>query len=321
VGLVYDSAYLEHRTARGHPERPERLTAIIERLKQAGLHDGLVAIRPRPAPEQWVRTVHRPEYIKRARESCAAGRPFLDCADVPVCGKSYRVALLAAGGGLAAVDAVVAGRVRSAFCAVRPPGHHAEPGKAMGFCIFNNVAIAARYAQRKHGLKKVLIVDFDVHHGNSTQKVFYRDATVMHFGIHRGFFYPGTGEAGLKGEGPGQGLNINVPLPAGSGIAAYRRAFAGQLKPAALKFRPDLVLISAGFDAHRADPLGGMKLTSADYGELTAEIREIAEATCGGRIVSFLEGGYDLEGLSTSVEAHLRALQEKPSSPRLPSRP
>jgi acetoin utilization deacetylase AcuC-like enzyme len=311
VGFVYDPAYLEHKTTPGHPERPERLTAIVKRLKETKLLDGLVELKPAPAPLEWIRTVHQDDYVKRARESCAKGVAFLDCMDVPISEKSYETALLAAGAGIAAVDAVASGKVKSAFCAVRPPGHHAEPDAAMGFCIFNNIAIAARYAQKKHKLARVLIVDFDVHHGNSTQAVFYADATVLHFGIHRHPFYPGTGAAELKGKGDGEGLNINVPLPPLSGIAAYRKAFKEKLKPAALKFKPDIVLISAGFDAHEDDPLGGMDLSSADFGELTSIIKEIADATCKGRIVSFLEGGYDLKGLSTAVEAHIKALQKQ----------
>lgn len=311
VGLVYDPAYLEHQTAPGHPERPARLTAIIRGLKESGLYAKLLKIEPRPAPEKWVRSVHTAEYMKRAKAGCAAGLKYLDTPDVSISGKSYEVALLAAGAGLAALDAVAEGKVRAVFCAVRPPGHHAMPDEALGFCIFNNIAIAARYAQQKHGWKKVLIVDFDVHHGNSTQAVFYADGSVLHFGIHRHPFYPGTGAAEKEGQGEGLGYNINVPLPAGSGISAYRKAFAERLKPAALKFKPDIVLISAGFDAHQDDPLGGMKLTSQDYGELTGMVKEIADECCEGRIVSFLEGGYDLDALAEAGAAHVKALMAR----------
>jgi len=309
IALIYDDAFLAHKTTPGHPERPERLTAIITQLKKSGLHDELLHLEPKPAPLEYIYAVHDRDYVKRARISCEQGKDFLDCRDVPVCGKSYETAVLAAGAGLVAVDAVMKGKAESAFCAVRPPGHHAERDRAMGFCIFNNVAIAARYAQKKHGIKKVLIIDFDVHHGNATQSTFYEDDSVLHFGVHRHPFYPGTGAKELTGKGKGKGFNINVPLPAGQGIAGYRKAFKEQLRPAALKFKPELVLVSAGFDAHKADPLGGMALTSPDYGELTAMIKEIARECCAGRIVSFLEGGYDLKGLSTAVEAHIRALQ------------
>ncbi len=308
VGLVYHPTYLEHETAPGHPERPARLTAIIKGLEESGLYAELVKIDPRPAPEEWVGTVHTAEYMKRAKASCARGLDYLDTPDVSISAKSYDVALLAAGAGLAALDAVVGGKVSAVFCAVRPPGHHAMPDEALGFCIFNNIAIAARYAQKEHGLKRVLLVDFDVHHGNSTEAVFYADGSVLHFGIHRYPFYPGTGGAGNEGQGAGLGCNINVPLPAGADIHAYREAFANRLKPAALEFKPDIVLISAGFDAHRDDPLGGMMLTSNDYGELTGMIREIAEECCAGRLVSFLEGGYDLDVLAEAATAHVKAL-------------
>jgi len=229
---------------------------------------------------------------------------------VPLSEESARVAALAAGGVLAAVDAVAEGRVRNAFCAVRPPGHHARRDKAMGFCIYNNVAIAARYAQKKHGLPRVLIVDWDVHHGNGTQEMFYDDPTVLYFGVHRHPFYPGTGGAEERGAGRGLGFTVNVPLAAGAGDAEFAAAFRDRMEPAAREFRPDLVLISAGFDAHEADPLGGMKMTPAGYADLTRIVRRVAQATARGRIVSVLEGGYDLDGLAASVEAHLRALME-----------
>jgi acetoin utilization deacetylase AcuC-like enzyme len=316
VALVYSDTFLEHRTTPGHPECPERLTAIIARLKRTGLYDELAQLQPQPAPLERIYAVHDRDYVARAQASCQSGERHLDCMDVPISEKSYESAVLAAGAGLVAVDAVMSGKVKSAFCAVRPPGHHAERDRAMGFCIFNNVAIAARYAQQKYGLKKVLIVDFDVHHGNSTQSAFYDDESVLHFGIHRHPFYPGTGAGELKGKGEGEGFNINVPLAAGSGIDAYRKAFNEQLKPAAIKFKPDIVLISAGFDAHQADPLGGMKLTSSDFGELTTIIKEIARECCAGRVVSFLEGGYDLPSLSTAVEAHIRALRDDKNRPQ-----
>jgi len=310
VGLVYDDAYLRHLTGPGHPERPERLTAIVDRLRKTGLLEQLVPIKPAPAAREWLTTVHSAAYVARVESSYADGVTYLDTLDVPISEASAETAALAAGGVLAAVDAVAAGKVASAFCAVRPPGHHARRDKAMGFCIYNNVAIAARYAQKKHGLAKVLVVDWDVHHGNGTQEMFYDDPTVLYFGVHRYPFYPGTGAADEKGEGRGRGFTVNVPLAAGGGDAEFKKAFTEALEPAAARFAPDLVLISAGFDAHRDDPLGGMKMTAEGYADLTRIVKRIARASARGRIVSVLEGGYDLEGLAASVEAHLRALRE-----------
>jgi acetoin utilization deacetylase AcuC-like enzyme/formylglycine-generating enzyme required for sulfatase activity len=308
VGLVYGDVYLEHDTGPSHPERPARLEAIVARLKAAGLFDELTLIPPRPAATEWITAVHSPQYVERVKTGCEKEIGWLDSHDTPISARSYEVALEAAGGVLAAVDAVMEGKARSAFCAVRPPGHHALPDRAMGFCLFNNVAIAARYLQKKHHVAKVLIVDWDVHHGNGTQAVFYDDPTVFYFSVHRHPFYPGTGSAAEKGEADGLGFTRNVPLPAGSGDEDYQRVFDELLTPAAIDFAPDFVLVSAGFDAHENDPLGGMRVSSEQYGRLTRSVREIADKCCGGRIVSVLEGGYDLHGLAESVEAHLRAL-------------
>ena len=310
TGFVYGDVYLQHKTSAGHPERPERLTAIVRRLRETGLLEQLVAIEPRRAATEWITTEHSLEYVARVAIACRQGDPYVDTMDVPVSPRSYDVALEAVGGVLAAVDAVMAGKVRNAFCAVRPPGHHALKDQAMGFCLFNNVALAARYVQKKHGLPKVLIVDWDVHHGNGTQAMTYADPTVLYFGIHRYPFYPGTGAAEEKGEGKGLGFTLNVPLPAGSGDAEYTKAFDDVLAPAARAFRPDFVLVSAGFDAHADDPLGGMKVTAKGFAELTRVVKRIAATSARGRIVSVLEGGYNLDGLAASAEAHLRVLME-----------
>ncbi len=315
TGLVYGDVYLKHKTGDGHPEKPERLTAIVGRLKKNGLWDQLVLIAPAPAGEEWITAVHSPEHLAKIRKACAtAGEDtYVDSSDTPVSRDSCDAALHAAGGVLAAVDAVMEGKVHSAFCAVRPPGHHALKDRAMGFCLLNNVAIAARYVQKKHKLAKVLIVDWDVHHGNGTQDAFDDDPTVFYFSAHRHPFYPRTGTAGERGRGKAAGTKLNVPLPAGSTDADYRRAFADKLVPAAREFKPDFVLLSAGFDAHRDDPLGGMKLTAEGYAELTRIVRQIAEDHCRGRLVAVLEGGYGLEGLAASVEAHLRVLMGQQS--------
>ena len=310
TGFVYGDVYLRHRTSAGHPERPERLTAIVGRLKEANLLGQLMMLEPRAAALEWLRTVHSREYVERVAKQCRQDAAHIDTMDVSVSADSYDVALEAVGGVLAAVDAVMAGKVRNAFCAVRPPGHHALRDKAMGFCLFNNVAIAARYIQKKYGLKKVLIVDWDVHHGNGTQATTYADPTVLYFGIHQWPFYPGTGAADERGEGKGLGFTVNVPLPAGCGNGEYRKAFEEILAPAARTFRPDFVLISAGFAAPAADPLGGMKVTAEGFAQLTLIVKRIADAGARGRIVSVLEGGYNLDALAASVEAHLRVLME-----------
>jgi acetoin utilization deacetylase AcuC-like enzyme len=259
---------------------------------------------------EWITTIHAPEYVERVRKACEGGGGLMDSGDTPVSADSYEAARRAAGGVMAAVDAVMEGKVRNAFCAVRPPGHHALRNRAMGFCLFNNVAIATRYAQKKHNLAKVLIVDWDVHHGNGTMDAFYDDGSILQFDIHRSPFYPGSGTADETGRGKGLGMKINVPIPAGSGDDVYKKAFEEKLRPAAMAFRPDVVFISAGFDAGVGDPLGGMKVTPEGYAALTRLVRAIAEECCRGRLVAVLEGGYDLEGLASSVEAHLRVLME-----------
>ncbi len=310
VGFVYGEIYLRHKTGPSHPERPERLAAIVSRLEETGLLARLVRLDPAPAPVGWLTAVHDAGYVQRVRETCLAGSGYLDSTDTPVMRDSYEAAVAAAGGVMAAVDAVVGGKATSAFCAVRPPGHHASRDKAMGFCLLNNVAIAARYAQRQHKLANVLIVDWDVHHGNGTQAIFDDDPSVLYFSVHQAPFYPFTGCADDRGAGKATGTKINVPLRAGSGNAEYRKAFEETLRPAALAFRPDLVLISAGFDAHEDDLLGQMKVSTEGFAELTRIVRRIAEQCCGGRLVSVLEGGYNLSALAEAAEAHVRALMQ-----------
>ncbi|OGV71126.1 MAG: histone deacetylase [Lentisphaerae bacterium RIFOXYB12_FULL_65_16] len=295
-------------TSPGHPETPQRLDAIEKGLKDAGLMDKLLIVAPTSAPVEWVTRIHSPEYVERVRNLCASGAEYIDTSDVPVCKDSYDIALLAVGGVLTAVDAVAAGTARNAFCDVRPPGHHALRDRAMGFCIFGNVAIAARYAQEKHKFAKILIVDWDVHHGNGTQAAFYADPTVLYFSVHQHPFYPGSGTADEKGEGRGEGFTINVPLPAEAGDADYRKVFEEILRPAALTFKPDFVLISSGFDAHKDDPLGGMNLTPDGYAAMTQVVKDIAVRCCNGRLVSVLEGGYSLTGIADAAVAHVCVL-------------
>ena len=310
VGFLYGDIYLTHDTGVGHPERPARLTGIVEHLKQSGLLAELTLLKPTPASLDWITAVHAPEYVARVEKNCRERLGYVDTTDAPACPNTYDVALAAAGGVLGAIDAVMAGRIKSAFCAIRPPGHHALKDRAMGFCFFNNVAIAARYLQKKHKLARVLIVDWDVHHGNGTQAIFYEDPTVFYFSAHQSPLYPGTGDADEKGQGKGLGYTLNVALRAGRGDADYRKVFEETLRPAAAAFRPDFVLVSAGFDAAKGDLLGGMKITPEGFAGLTRIVKQIANQSCQGRLVALLEGGYNGDALAASIEAHLRVLME-----------
>lgn len=308
TGFIYDPRYLEHDMGAGHPESPNRLRAIMQRLEQSGTLATLTRIDPRTAEDEWVTLVHRPEYVAMLnRQAPTHGRVSLD-ADTSMSPGSLGAAYLAAGGALAGVDAIMAGRVQHAFCAVRPPGHHAEADRAMGFCLFNNVAIAARYAQKRYGVQRVLIVDWDVHHGNGTQHSFESDPSVLFFSTHQYPHYPGTGRASECGRGAGEGLTINVPMEAGEGDDEYRAVFQKVLVPAADAFKPEFVIISAGFDAHRDDPLASMGLTEEGYADLTNIVAGIARQHCQGRLLSALEGGYNLTALAASVERHIQAL-------------
>lgn len=307
-GFVYHPDYLKHDMGAGHPESPERLRAIVSRLKASGVLAQTVQMDPVVAPAEWITQVHAHAYVKELKARVpASGRVSLD-PDTSLSPGSLPAAYLAAGGALAACDAIMAERVDNAFCAVRPPGHHAERDRAMGFCLFNNVAIAARYLQRRHGIERVLIVDWDVHHGNGTQHVFYDDPSVLFFSTHQYPHYPGTGQAAERGQGKGEGMTINVPMEAGEGDEAYREVFERVLVPAADVFKPDFVVISAGFDGHRDDPLASMRLTEDGYETLSRIVIGIARRHSQGRILSCLEGGYHLRALSTSVERHLMAL-------------
>ncbi|MCP9815588.1 histone deacetylase [Synechococcus sp. GreenBA-s] len=310
TGLVFDPVFGLHDTGAGHPESPQRLEALIQGLETAGLRQRCRAIAPRPATDAELLRCHSRRYLQTVQRDIAYGREQLSTGDTPLGDHSEEVARLAAGGLLAAVEAVQAGEVANAFAAVRPPGHHAEPERGMGFCLFNNVAIAARHAQAALGVGRVLIVDWDVHHGNGTQAIFWDDPSVLYFSVHQWPLYPGTGAASQRGGGAGEGFTINCPLPPGSGRAAVLGALRQQLLPAAEAFRPELVLVSAGFDGALGDPLGDFLLLDVDFGELTRLVRGIAERHAGGRLVSVLEGGYDLAGLARSAAAHVAALLE-----------
>ncbi len=311
TGLVFHPDYLLHDPGAGHPERPQRLEAIMEYLKQQGALDLVIPIEPKPAEDTWLRQVHSEEYLSYLEESAGKAPISLD-PDTALSEQSFRVAKLATGGILTAVDEIMAGRITNAFVALRPPGHHALSNRAMGFCLINHIAVAARYVQKKYGLDRVLIVDWDVHHGNGTQEIFYKDPTVFYFSTHQWPYYPGTGAADDTGSGAGVGTTLNVPIAAGAGNAEVVHAFQHKLVPAAEDFRPEFVFISAGFDAHQDDPLAHLRLTESGYRDLTQIVKDIAARFANGRLVSLLEGGYDLGALSRSVEAHLKTLAGQP---------
>jgi len=282
---------------------------MLTHLHGTDLWARLHVIAPHQSPRTFLELVHPRTSIEAIASACQHGPIHLDPDTVASPG-SWEAALRAVGAVTQAVDAVLAGRLEGAFCAVRPPGHHALADQAMGFCLFNNVAIGARYAQAHHGLQRILIVDWDVHHGNGTQAIFYDDPTVLYFSTHQYPFYPGSGARQEIGEGKGKGCTINVPLAAGAGDAEIIRAFEDTLLPRAMTFNPQFVLISAGFDAHRDDPLAGLNVTETGYAALTRLVVGITQHCCPGRIVSVLEGGYHLEALSRSVEAHLRVMMD-----------
>jgi acetoin utilization deacetylase AcuC-like enzyme len=308
TGLVLAAAFSDHLTGEGHPERPGRVEAIERRLIADGITPRTVPIAAVAATEEQILRCHAADYLRLVRAEVEAGRRTVSTGDTPLSPRSFATAALAAGGVVAAVDAVMTGRVRNAFAVVRPPGHHATPARGMGFCLFNNVAIAARHAQAAHGVRRVLIADWDVHHGNGTQDIFYEDGSVFFFDTHQHPLYPGTGAATETGRGPGLGATLNCPFPAGAGRAEIVAAFRERLVPAAETFQPELVLVSAGFDSREGDPLGGFRLTDDDFFELTGIVRGIADRHAGGRIVSTLEGGYALDGLATAAAAHVRGL-------------
>ena len=308
TGLVADAIFLDHDTGYGHPEQPARFTAVRDRLAADGLLDSLAPVACRPVTEEELLRCHTADYLATVRRDIAAGMPTLTTGDTDVSPESEAVARQAAGGVIDAVDAVCRGALRNAFCAVRPPGHHATPDRGMGFCLFNSAAVAARAAQQRDDVDRVVIVDWDVHHGNGTQDIFYEDGTVMYCSTHQHPWYPGTGARSERGAGEGEGTTLNEPMQAGSGGAAVCRAFDERFLPAMESFDPDLVIVSAGFDSRRGDPLGQMLLNDDDFVRLTGDLLGIAKQHAGGRLVSVLEGGYALEGLASAVAAHVGAL-------------
>ncbi len=308
TGLVFHEHFLDHDTGPGHPERPDRLRAIVAKLKESGVWEKLQHLMFDQAAEEWLVKVHSAQHVRFVREAAERDVGFLDQGDTRVCPASFGVAKLAAGGVLAAVDAVMDGILQNAFCAVRPPGHHAEEAAAMGFCLFNNVAVAARYAQSVYHLDRMAIIDWDVHHGNGTQNIFYDDRSVFYVSTHQYPFYPGTGARAERGAGKGEGYTLNIPMRAGSGEPEFLNAFTEEILPALDAYRPELIFLSAGFDAHRDDPLANLELTEESFAKMTTMIMAFSEAHCSGRLISVLEGGYNLSALAASVEAHIRVL-------------
>lgn len=299
TALIYHPDYLKHELGQGHPESPERLKAIMNQLKVSGLDKKLNHVKPAGDTQVYIKKVHNDDHVTAIKEY-----EYID------------VAQLAVQGVLTGVDQVMSGKVRNAFCAIRPPGHHAVDGlhsedrPAYGFCFYSNVAIAARYAQEKYKLKKILIVDWDYHHGNSTEWAFYDDPSVLFFSTHRLHAFPGTGQAEKRGTGKGLGYNINVPLRSGAEDKDIIGAFEEKLLPTVKTFKPDLVLISAGFDSRKDDRLGNFKVTDDGFIKLTRIMMDIAEKHCQSRLVSVLEGGYNLQGLALATEAHLKTMLE-----------
>ena len=310
TGIVKHETYMEHVMDPGHPESPERLRAIYQMLEEKEMKGQVELIKPREATREELLAIHSADYIDLVASTAGKAHYRLDM-DTSTSAQSYEAAVLAAGGLMELIKTVMEGKLDNGFALVRPPGHHAEQNKAMGFCLFNNVAIAAKYAIKNFNLDRILIVDWDVHHGNGTQHSFYEDPQVLYVSIHRyGSFYPGTGAATEVGRGKGEGFTVNIPISSRGDDSLYGNYFDSILKPIALEYKPQLVLISAGFDIHYDDPLGGMEVTPKGFSRLTQILMEIAEETARGKLVITLEGGYSISGQCQSVKAVLKELSQ-----------
>jgi acetoin utilization deacetylase AcuC-like enzyme len=310
TGIVKDKRYLKHSAGHAHPESPERLAAIYEMLNNPSMAWKFMEIEPREATHKEIETIHTPSYVEYIASTAGERSVYLD-PDTATSPESYEIARLAVGGLCNAIDSVIEGKADNAFAFVRPPGHHAEADSAAGFCIFNNVAIGAMHAIVKHGLKRILIVDWDLHHGNGTQHSFYSDPRILYFSTHQYPYYPGTGSLQEVGQGKGEGYTINVPLRGGAGDASFVKIFRKILRPVALEFKPELVLLSAGFDTYFQDPLGSMRVTPEGFAALTRILLEIADSCCRGRLVAVLEGGYHVAGLTKSVKTVLEEMLDE----------
>jgi acetoin utilization deacetylase AcuC-like enzyme len=311
TGIVWSDIYLDHDTGPRHPERPDRLRAIQSRLTQTGLWSSARIVEPPAVDMQLVRRVHAVDYVNFFRNACERGDRMIHTPDCAICSKSYEAAQLAAGGAVEAARQVMAGEIRNAFCPVRPPGHHAERRGAMGFCFFNNIAIVAEALRVQHGVERIAIIDWDVHHGNGTQHYFNRDPNTLFISLHQHphTLFPGTGFENEKGVGPAEGTKINLPMMPSSGDDDYRKAFEQTILPATARFEPEFILGDVGFDAHSRDPLAHIELTTEMYAWITGRVRALADELCQGRLVTLLEGGYDLEAIADCTQAHMEVLQ------------
>jgi acetoin utilization deacetylase AcuC-like enzyme len=310
LALVRDERFQQHLTPELHPESPARLAAIDKALSKSALDNDIKQLVPRMATEDEISLIHDPvyvEHLQRDGERATKGHFVQLDADTFMSPKTYETAVLAAGAGLVAVDSIATNVHESSFVAVRPPGHHAGVSQAMGFCLFNNIAVAARYAQAKLGLERVLIIDWDVHHGNGTQDIFFEDPSVCFVSFHQFPFWPETGWYTEDGKGEGKGFNINIPLPAGTGDRGYLSAWDQLVKPVGLEYKPQLIMLSAGYDAHEMDPLGQQRISTAGYAMLSQRLADLSRET-GAKTVCFLEGGYNTRSLSDSAVATMRVL-------------
>lgn len=303
---MYDNIFLKHDTGHGHPENAKRLENTLKHLKATGLWDQLRVEKPRAASLEEIGLIHAENYIQTIKQIANTGGQ-LD-SDTIISAASYDAAVHAVGAPLAAIDFIMKGEEKNAFCLIRPPGHHATPARGMGFCLFNNVAVAAKYIQSKYKLERVFIIDWDVHHGNGTQDAFFNDPTILYFSMHRYPFYPGSGRKEESGWDKGEGFTINVPVPANISSQRYIELFTDVIKKNADQFIPEFIIISAGFDTYKKDPIGGLNLDREDFRILTEIVIRTAQKYCNGRLVSCLEGGYNLSDLPLCIEAHLKAL-------------
>jgi acetoin utilization deacetylase AcuC-like enzyme len=310
TGFLYDERFLLHRTGPEHPESPERLIAIHKGVEESGLLSKLISIPAARARQEWIEAVHSMKLIMRFEEACLWGLDMIDHPDNRISRETFETAMLAVGGIIDTVERVMKGEIDNAFCAVRPPGHHAEVNRVMGFCFFNNIAITARYLQEKWGIRKIGIIDFDVHHGNGTQMIFDDDPSVFFYSIHEhpSFAYPGTGREFEKGSGPGLGFTLNSPVLPGQGDREYKELMHRDLFPAFEEFKPEIILVSAGFDAHKDDDMSDINLSTEGFSWIMEKIVEMAESYSQGRVVSILEGGYAINRLPELINNHVKIL-------------